>query len=137
MTYGVNTPNYINLKFVEQDGDAMIDATGASHIRWPGGNYANMLFWNNDYSVCPYFSKFASKNNPGWMWMWDEAAAFAQKKNLDVLWQMNAAVGAVCSPAVAASLAAAFVKNATASGVSVKFIEVGNENYGVSICFLE
>ena len=57
LTYGVNLPNYVSTKFVNADGPAMIAATGASHIRWPGGNWANMLFWNDDYSVCPYFAK--------------------------------------------------------------------------------
>ena len=130
MTYGANTPNYISSKFMREAGDAMLNATGATHIRWPGGNYANMLFWNNDYGICPYFSKYADKNAAGWMWMWQEAAAFAQARGIDVLWQMNAAVGMVCGPDVAASLAAAFVRNASASGYDVRYIEVGNENYG-------
>jgi len=130
MTYGVNTPNYINNKFVESTGPAMMLATGATHIRWPGGNYANMLFWNNDYSSCPYFSQYKAKNNPSWMWTWQQAGAFAQKQSLEVLWQMNAAVGFICGPAAAAALAASFVATATKAGVDVKYIEVGNENYG-------
>ena len=108
----------------------MLKATGASHIRWPGGNYANMLFWNNDYDVCPYFAKYADKNNDKWMWTWPEAAAYGQNNGVDVLWQMNAAVGMVCGPDVAASLAAAFIANATAAGFDIKYVEVGNENYG-------
>lgn len=130
MTYGANTPNYINHKFMEAAGDAMINATGVSHVRWPGGNYANQLFWNNDYAMCPYFAKFANKNAESWVWTWYQAAEFARVRGLNVLWQMNAAVGGVCGTTVAADLAVAFVKNATASGFKVDFIEVGNENYG-------
>ena len=44
---------------------------------------------------------------------------------------MNAAIGLVCGPQVAAASAAKFVTAATAAGVAVNFIEVGNENYGV------
>lgn len=43
---------------------------------------------------------------------------------------MNAAIGLVCGPHVAATSAAKFVTAATAAGVAVNFIEVGNENYG-------
>lgn len=130
LTYGANTPNYINHKFMVAAGDAMINATGVSHFRWPGGNYANQLFWNNEYDRCPYFAKYANKNAESWVWTWAQAAAFAKARAIPVLWQMNAAVGGVCGVGVAADLAAAFVANATAAGFPVELIEVGNENYG-------
>ena len=91
------------------------------------------LFWNNDYSTCPFFAKYAKTK---WdfagssVWTWSDAARFAEVRGIPVLWQINAAVGGVCGVGAAADLAAAFVKNATASGFPVELIEVGNENYG-------
>jgi len=130
MTYGANLPNYVSSKFVTTSGDAMIKASGATHIRWPGGNYANMLIWDDNYSVCPAFTKYKTKNSPGWTFTWRDAATFAQQEGVEVLWQMNAAIGLVCGPNVAAAVAAKFVTTATAAGVAVNVIEVGNENYG-------
>ena len=43
LTYGANTPAYVNRTFMAADGDAMVSATGASHLRWPGGSSANMV----------------------------------------------------------------------------------------------
>jgi hypothetical protein len=88
-----------------------------------------MLFWNNDYNACPYFSKYESKN-AAWTFTWQQAGAFAQQEGIQVLWQMNAAIGLVCGADAAAKLAASFVTTATAAGVEVSIIEVGNENYG-------
>jgi hypothetical protein len=129
MTYGVNLPNYVSSAFVESDGHAMIKGSGATHIRWPGGNWANMLFWNDDYAACPYFSKYKSKN-AAWTFTWQQAGEFAKAEGIQVLWQMNAAIGLVCGADAAAKLAASFVTTATAAGVEVSIIEVGNENYG-------
>lgn len=129
MAYGVNLPNYVSAATVQSEGHAMIQGSGASHIRWPGGNWANMLFWNDDYSVCPYFTKFKDKN-AAWTLRWEQAAAFAQQEGIKVLWQMNAAVGFVCGADTAAKLASDFVTAATSKGVDVSVIEVGNENYG-------
>jgi len=88
-----------------------------------------MIIWDDDYSVCSYFSKYKNKN-AGWTWQWKAAGAFARTHFVEVLWQVNAAVGLVCGPDVAATLAANFVSNATALGIDVNYIEVGNENYG-------
>jgi len=107
----------------------MIKASGATHIRWPGGNWANMLIWNDDYAVCPAFQKYKTKN-AAWTLTWQAAGAFAQQEGLEVVWQMNAAVGLVCGPSVAAALAAKFITTAAAAGVAVNVVEVGNENYG-------
>ena len=128
MTYGANLPNYVSSSFVSTAGPAMIKGTGATHIRWPGGNYANMILWNSDYSVCPYFAAYKNKNNPSWTLTWQEAGAFAQQQGIDVVWQMNAAVGLVCGPEVAAALASKFVTAAVSQGFDVNIIEVGNEN---------
>ena len=129
MTYGVNLPNYVSNKFVTADGSAMIRATGATHIRWPGGNWANMILWDGDYSVCPSFSVYKNNGAP-WTLGWQEAGDFALREGIEVVWQMNAAVGLVCGPEVAASVAAKFVAAAVAHGSPVNVIEVGNENYG-------
>ena len=61
-----------------------------------------------------------------------QAASFAEDEGLEVLWQTNAAVGFVCGADVAAALAVSFVKDiqASAGADAVRFVEVGNENYG-------
>lgn len=128
-TYGVNLPNYVSSKFAAAAGPAMIKGTGATHIRWPGGNWANMIIWNNDYNACPYFAKYKQKN-ADWTFTWSAASTFAKGQGIEVMWQMNAAVGLVCGPDVAATLASSFVSTAVKAGVDVKWMEVGNENYG-------
>lgn len=130
LSFGANTPNYIGHKFMNTNGATIINATATGSIRWPGGNWANDIIFNNDFSICKYFEKFSNQNNPSWTFTHLQTAAFAQKQNIDVLYQINAAIGFVCGADIAATLAANFVKNVTASGFPVKYIEVGNENYG-------
>jgi len=88
-----------------------------------------MILWNDDYSVCPSFSAYKDKG-ASWTLGWQEAGEFAIQEGIEVVWQMNAAVGLVCGPEVAATLAAKFVAAAVAHGSPVNVIEVGNENYG-------
>ena len=83
MTYGANLPNYVSSSFVGASGDAMIKASGATHIRWPGGNYANMLIWDDDYSICKSFSKYKSKNSPSWTFTWQVGALCATSSGLN------------------------------------------------------
>ena len=65
--------------------------------------------------VCPAFQKYKTKN-AAWTLTWQAAGAFAQQEGLEVVWQMNAAVGLVCGPSVAAALAAKFITTAAAAG---------------------
>lgn len=126
MTYGANTPNSNGRNFT---APGMIAQSGFTHIRWPGGSCANQVIWNNDFSACPYFAQYESANDVS-KWQWMQAAAFAAQHGLEVFWQVNAAVGFVCGPQAAAKLAADWVQNATAQGIAMNYIEVGNENYG-------
>ncbi len=126
MTYGANTPSSNGRNFT---APGMVAQSGFTHIRWPGGSSANQVFWNNDFSACPYFAQYESANDAS-KWQWTQAAAFAAQHGLEVFWQVNAAVGFVCGPEVAAKLAVDWVRNATAQGIAMNYIEVGNENYG-------
>eukprot|EP00928_Gymnodinium_smaydae_P062475 TRINITY_DN46329_c0_g1_i1.p1 TRINITY_DN46329_c0_g1~~TRINITY_DN46329_c0_g1_i1.p1 ORF type:complete len:595 (+),score=57.03 TRINITY_DN46329_c0_g1_i1:43-1827(+) len=127
--YGTNLPIYIGSEFAADTVAEAVSTAGFSLLRFPGGSPANKYLFDDSYDKYPYFEQYSWMSASGQYGI-DDFINLVKTTGAEPIVELNAALCLMYGAEAGIENALQEYAYFASKGVTVKYWEYGNENYG-------